>query len=48
LAREFVIAHIVFGLVKLVGYGETEAIGFFAFDLLLPGLLALVGRREAR
>lgn len=44
LARGFVIAHIVFGLVKLVGYGETETVGFFVFDLLLLGLLAVVRR----
>lgn len=41
LARGFVLAHIAFGLVKLVGYGETEALAFFAVDLLLLGLLAL-------
>lgn len=44
LARGLVIAHIAFGLVKLIGYGETETVGFFAFDLLLLGLLAVGGR----
>ncbi len=44
LARGFVIAHIAFGLVKYFGYGETEAVGFFALDLLVLGLLAVAGR----
>ncbi len=47
LAAGFVIAHIVFGLVKYFGYGEQEAVVFFVADLLLLGLLA-VGRRGDR
>lgn len=45
MARGLVIAHIVFGLVKLFGYGEVEpSLIFFSIDLLILGLLA-VGRR---
>ncbi len=44
LARGLVIAHLVFGLVKLVGYGETEGIIFMVLDLLILGLLAVTPR----
>ena len=36
--------HFVFGVVKIVGYDEPEAGLFMAFDLLLIGLLARLGR----
>jgi hypothetical protein len=36
--------HFVFGIVKVVGYDEPEAGLFMAFDLLLIGLLARLGR----
>jgi hypothetical protein len=43
-ARRFVMAllavHLVFGLVKLVGYDEPEAATFMAVDVLILGLLA--------
>lgn len=46
LAQGFVLAHVAFGLVKLIGYGETESVFFFAQDALLLALLALAGRRS--
>ena len=46
LAQGFVIAHVVFGLVKLIGYGETESVFFFAQDAVLLALLAVAGRRH--
>ncbi len=46
LAAGFVVSHIVFGLVKYVGYGEREAVVFFAADLLLLGLLAVSWRGD--
>ena len=45
LAYGLVIAHIVFNLVKLVGYGETASFVFFALDAAIMGLLA-AGRRS--
>jgi hypothetical protein len=45
LAQGFVLAHVLFGLVKLFGYGETSAVVFFAQDAVLLALLALAGRR---
>lgn len=46
MAQGFVLAHVVFGLVKLIGYGETSAaVVFFAQDAVLLALLALAGRR---
>lgn len=44
IAQGFVLAHVLFGLVKLLGYGETSAVVFFAQDALLFVLLALAGR----
>ena len=44
MAFGLVLAHVAFGLVKLVGYGETEAVGFFAVDLLILAVLALASR----
>lgn len=46
LTRGVVLAHVAFGLVKYFGYEETEAVGFFAFDLLLLALLAVPFRRR--
>lgn len=43
-AVAIVAIHIVFGLVKLVGYGETESVPFFAVDLVILGLLAFSQR----
>lgn len=48
IAQGFVLAHVVFGLVKLIGYGETSAVVFFAQDAVLLTLLALAGRRADR
>ncbi len=36
--------HFVFGIVKVVGYDEPEAGLFMAFDVVLIGLLARLGR----
>jgi hypothetical protein len=36
---------LLFGLVKLIGYGEQEAIGFMAVNLTIIGLLALLRRK---
>lgn len=44
LARGLVLAHVAFNLVKLVGYGESEAVTFFVIDAVLLGVLALVRR----
>lgn len=46
LAQGLVLAHVVFGLVKLIGYGETESIFFFAQDAVLLALLVVAGRRH--
>ena len=46
-ATWLVIAHLVFGAIKLFGYQETEALGFFAFDLLILALLWLGGRSRS-
>ena len=37
--------HFAFGLVKVVGYDEPEALLFMGFDVALIGLLARLGRR---
>lgn len=37
---------LVFGLVKLIGYGEQESLGFMAVSLVLLALLGLVSRRR--
>ncbi len=44
IAVGLVLAHVAFGLVKLVGYGETESVGIFAFDLVLLAVLAAANR----
>lgn len=44
IAAGLLLAHIVFGLIKLVGYDETEALGLFVVDLILLALLALTLR----
>ena len=44
MAYGLVLAHVAFGLVKLVGYGETEALGLFAVDLLILAVLGLASR----
>lgn len=44
MAFGLVLAHIAFGLVKLVGYGETESVGIFAVDLLVLAALGLASR----
>ena len=46
MAYGLVLAHVVFGVVKLVGYGETEAVGIFAADLLILAVLAAAGRQR--
>jgi hypothetical protein len=51
-ARRFAIRllalHLLFGAVKIVGYDETEAALFMAFDTGLIVLLARLGRPAAR
>ncbi len=44
MAYGLVLAHVVFGLVKLLGYGETESVGIFAADLLVLAVLAVASR----
>jgi hypothetical protein len=44
IAVGLVLAHVAFGLVKLVGYGETEAVGMFGVDVLILAVLAAAGR----
>lgn len=44
IAVGLVLAHVAFGLVKLVGYGETEAVGMFGVDLLILVVLAAASR----
>jgi hypothetical protein len=44
IAVGLVLAHVVFGLVKLVGYGETEALGLFGVDLVILAVLATASR----
>lgn len=44
LAQGLVLAHVAFGLVKLIGYGEEESVVFFAQDAVLLALLAVAGR----
>lgn len=39
---------LVFGLVKLVGYGEEESVGFMAVNLVIIALLLGVARRSRR
>jgi FtsH-binding integral membrane protein len=41
-----VVAHIVFGMVKLIGYDETESVPFFVADLIILACLALSRRRR--
>lgn len=38
-ALVLVTSHVVFGIVKVVGYGESEAAGFIAFDVIALALL---------
>jgi hypothetical protein len=44
IAVGLVLAHVAFGVVKLVGYGETEAVGFFAVDLLILAVVTAANR----
>ena len=44
IAVGLVLAHVAFGLVKLVGYGETEALGLFGVDLVILAVLATASR----
>lgn len=44
IAVGLVLAHVAFGLVKLVGYGETEALGLFGVDLVILAVLAAASR----
>lgn len=44
MAYGLVLAHVAFGLVKLLGYGETESVGIFAADLLVLAVLAAASR----
>jgi hypothetical protein len=44
IAVGLVLAYVAFGLVKLVGYGETEAVGMFGVDVLILAVLAAAGR----
>jgi hypothetical protein len=39
-ARWLLVAHVVFGLVKLFAYSEAEAMTFVVVDLLVLGLLS--------
>lgn len=41
LARLLVVAHLVFSAIKIVGYGETEALVIVVVDLVILGLLHL-------
>lgn len=47
LAIGLVLSHLVFGLVKLLGYGETESWLIGAFDVAALVLLALARPRRA-
>ena len=47
-AVALVLAHVAFGVVKLAGYGESEAVGMFGADLLLLAALALAARGARR
>ena len=42
------LVEIAFSLVKLFVYDEPESLGFMAVDLVIFGLLALIGRRNGR
>lgn len=44
LALGLVLVHIVFNVVKLVGYDETEVVTFMAADLVILGLFLVSGR----
>ena len=44
IAYGLVLAHVAFGLVKLIGYGETESLGIFVVDFLVLAVLALASR----
>jgi hypothetical protein len=46
-ATALVANHFVFGLVKLVAYGESAAVPFMAIDLALLALLSARGIRSA-
>jgi hypothetical protein len=46
LVTALVALHAVFGVVKIVGYAETEAATFIAVDLLLLALLSALERRQ--
>lgn len=46
LVTALVAVHAVFGVVKIVGYDETEAATFIAVDLILLALLSALGRRQ--
>jgi hypothetical protein len=45
-ALALVSSHLAFGLVKVLGYGETEAATFMAFDALALGLLSTAAVRR--
>lgn len=40
-----IVAHVVFSVVKIVGYSETEAVTFLAVDVVVLALLAASRRR---
>jgi hypothetical protein len=44
LSLVFASIYVAFGLVKLLGYGETESVGIFAADLLVLAVLAAASR----
>ncbi len=46
IATGLVLAHVVFGSVKLVAYGETEALVLFGADLLILAVLAAAARER--
>jgi hypothetical protein len=45
-ALALVASHVAFGLVKIVGYGETEAATFMVLDALTIGLLTTAAARR--
>jgi hypothetical protein len=48
LTAGLLLVEIAFSFVKLFAYGETEALGFMAVDLVIVGLIALAARRSGR
>lgn len=45
LTVSLLVAHVVFSLVKIIGYSESEAVTFLVVDVVVLGLLAASWRR---